>query len=52
MRDKWSRDLNTHFTLKDCLFGSKNTDPGKYKYSGYDIGFDPHSFCSLPEGRI
>ena len=29
--DTWSRDLNTDFTLKDCLFGavklSKNPDP-------------------------
>ena len=38
------RNLNTDFTLKSCLFGSvkliKNADPGKYKHSGYDIGFD------------
>ena len=30
--------------LGNCLFGSvkltKNVEPGKYKYSGYDIGFD------------
>ena len=40
----WSRDLNTDFTLKDCLFGAvmlnKNADPDKYNYSGYSIGFD------------
>ena len=37
----WSKNLNLNFTLKNCLFGSivltKNTDPGKYKYSGYGI---------------
>ena len=40
-------DLNTDFTLKDCLFGAakltKNADPGKYRYSGYGIGFDLRS---------
>ena len=44
----WSRDLDTDFTLKDCLFGdaklTKNADPDKYSYSGYSIGFDS---CSL-----
>ena len=33
----WLRNLNTGFTLKNCLFGSvkltKNVDPDKYKYS-------------------
>ena len=42
--DTWSRDLNTNFTLKDCLLRAvklnKNDDPNKCKYSGYDIGFD------------
>ena len=41
------RDLNSHFTLKDCLFRSvklaKNTDREKYKYSGYGIGFNSRS---------
>ena len=36
--DRWSRDLNTDFTLKECLFGSvkltKNADADKCKYSG------------------
>ena len=31
--DRWSRELNTDFTLKDCLFGAvkltKNADPDK-----------------------
>ena len=33
------RDSYSNFTIKDSLFGSvksaKNTDPGKYVYSGY-----------------
>ena len=41
------RNLNTDFTLGNCLFGSvkltKNADLDKYKYSGYYIGFDSHS---------
>ena len=45
--DRWSQDLNTDFTLKDCLSGSvkltKNVDPDKYKYSGCSIGFDSRS---------
>ena len=32
--DTWSRELNSHFTLKDCLFRgfklAKSTDPDKY----------------------
>ena len=42
--DRWSGDLNSGFTLKDCLFRpaklTKNVDPDKYKYNGYIIGFD------------
>ena len=42
--DRWSQDLNADFTLKDWLFGSvkltKNSDPGKYSYSGCSIRFD------------
>ena len=38
-----SRDLNTVFTVKGCLFGAvnltKNADPDKNSYSGYGIGF-------------
>ena len=41
------RNLNTDFTLGNCLFGSvkltKNADPDKYKYAGYSIGFDSRS---------
>ena len=54
--DRWSRDLNTDFTLKECLFGAvkltKNDDPDKYKYSGYDIGFDSRSQFSLTDGSM
>ena len=52
----WLRNLNTDFTLKNCLLGyvklTKNADPDKYKYSGYGIGFDSRSGCSLPDGSI
>ena len=45
--DPQLRNLNTHFMLSNCLFGSvkiaKNADLDKYKYTGYSIGFD---FCS------
>ena len=38
------RNLNTDFTLGNCLFGSlkliKNADLDKYKYNGCDIGSD------------
>ena len=47
----WLINLNTDFTLKDCLFGSvkltKNADLNKHKYSGYSIGFDPRSKFSF-----
>ena len=51
-QDIWSRDLNTDFGLKHCLFGAvkltKNTDPDKYSYSGYGIGFNSCSLFSIP----
>ena len=38
------RNLNTDFTLGNCLFGSakptKNADLDKYKHTGYGLGFD------------
>ena len=47
-----SRSLNVDFTLKDYLFGSvmlnENTDPDKYSYSGYGIGFVSCSVFSYP----
>ena len=43
----WFRNLDTDFTLSNCLFGSvkltKNADPDKYKYSRYSIRFDSRS---------
>ena len=40
------KNLNTAFTLDDCLFGAvkltKNADPDKQVYSGYGTGFDVH----------
>ena len=59
--DTWSRDLNSDFTLKDCLFRdvnlAKNADPDKYIYTGYSIQYyfiiailsDLHSEFSLPD---
>ena len=41
------KNLNTDFTLGNCLFGSvkltKKADPEKCEYIGYGIGFDSHS---------
>ena len=54
--DTGSRDLNSDFPLKDCLFGgiklAKNADPDKYVYSGYGIGFDLRSIFLLPDGSM
>ena len=51
--NQWPRDLNTDFTLGNCLFGSvkltKNADPDKYKYSSYGIGFDSRSKFSFTD---
>ena len=45
------RNLNTNFTLGNCLFGSvkliKNADPDKRKYSSCGIGFDSRSEFSI-----
>ena len=53
--DVWSRDLNTTFTLGDCLFGAveltKNVHAHKYPYSGYVIGFNARSQFPLPSGE-
>ena len=52
----WLKNLNTDFTLNNCLFGSvkliKNAEPDKYKYGGYCIGFDSHSEFSFTDGSI
>ena len=49
--DTWSRDLNTNFTLGNCLFGAmkltKNADPDKYGCSGYGTGFNARLQFSL-----
>ena len=48
------RNLNTDFTLSNCLFGfaklAKSTDLDKYKFTGYGKGFDSHGGCSFPDG--
>ena len=50
------RNLNTDFTLGNCLFGSvrltKTAVLDKYKCSGYSIGFDSSSEFSLLHGTI
>ena len=42
-----AKNLNTDFILNNCLFGyvklNKNLNPEKWKYSGYNIGFDSRS---------
>ena len=48
--------MKTDFTLDNCLFGSvnltKNDNLDKYKYAGYDIGFDSRSEISLRNGSF
>ena len=43
-------------TLQNCLYGAvkltKNIDIGKYKYSGYGIGFDSRGTFSHPSGKL
>ena len=52
----WLRNLNTDFTLNNCLFGSvgltKSADPEKYKYSGYGIGFDSRPDFLFTDGGV
>ena len=54
--EAWSIDLNTDFTLNDCLDGSvkltTNTDPDKYKYRGCDIGYNSHSEFALTDSSV
>ena len=44
---QWPRDLNIDYALSNHLFRAvkltATTDAGKYKLSGYDIGFDSRS---------
>ena len=52
--DKLAIDLDTDFTLGNCLFGAvkltENADPDKYEYSGYGKGFDSRSQFSWTDG--
>ena len=52
--DSQLRNLNTDFTLGNCLFGSvkltKNADLDKYKYTGYGKGFDSRSEFLFTDG--
>ena len=45
--NQWPRDLNTDFTLGNCLFWfvklTNNVDPDKYVYTGYGIRFNLRS---------
>ena len=49
--DRWSQDLNSELTLKDCLFGAvkltENADPDIYSYSACGTGFDFRSRFSV-----
>ena len=42
--DGWLQDINSDFTLKDCLFGAitlnENAYPDIYSFSGCGFGFD------------
>ena len=50
--DTWPRDLNTNFTLDNCLLGAveltKNADPNKYLYNA----FDTRSEFSLTDSSV
>ena len=50
------RNLNTDFSLNNCLFGfvklTKNADPDKYKNSGYSIGFDSRLEFLFKDGSM
>ena len=54
--DTWSRDLNSKFNLRNCLFGgvklATNADPDKYIYSGYGMRFNSRSEFSFPDGSM
>ena len=47
-------DLETDFTLADCLFGGVKiyAIPDKYSYSGYGIEFNTRGYHSLSDGGI
>ena len=47
-----SFNISEYPALENCLFGAvsltKNADIDRYKYSGYEIGFDRHRSFSFP----
>ena len=47
-----SINISDYLTLKNCLFGAAslagNADIGKYRFSGYGIGFDRRGSFSFP----
>ena len=50
-----SKNLNSYFTLNNCLFGSvklTKNDLDEYKYSGYGIGFASHSKFVFKDGSM
>ena len=53
---RYPRELDTDFTLANCLFGSakltKNANPDKYKYGGYGIGFNSCWQFSFKDGKM
>ena len=50
----WDCGYDDYPTLENPLFGAiklvKNADIGRYKYSGYGIGFDRHGTFSVANG--
>ena len=56
MLNPWLRNLNTDFTLNNCLFGSiepiRIAEPDKYKYSSYGVGFDSLSEFSFTDESV
>ena len=54
--NQWPSDLNTDFTLSNCIFVcvklNQNADRDKYVYIGYGIGFDLRLEFSLPDGSM
>ena len=53
------KTITTDNALRNCLFGAikasrpnDTTDPDKYIYSGYDIGFDHTGVFNHPEGNL
>ena len=47
-------NITSYPKQENCLFDAvsltKNADIDKYKYSGYDIGFDRHGYFLHPSG--